>query len=428
MARVLPFQAVRYDPSLTGDAGKVISPPYDQISEKMQDELYARDPHNFVRLIFGKILDSDNEKENRYTRAARDLGEWTKAGVLKKDSEPAFYAYEQKFDLHGSEHTRRGFVALMGLEPLGTGVLPHEKTFPKAKADRLSLIRACKANFEHVFFLYDDPKNEAEAFLAGAMQGAPLVSCKDDAGTRHAIWKVPAKDSAGRVSAFFDGKPLLIADGHHRYETSLTYQKEMRDVYCSSTVDEAPFNFRLGTFVSLQDKGLVILPTHRVIGKLAPEQLASLPQKLGERFELEEVASLEALLSRMKEKQHAFGLGTKEKLYLLTLKSGFDPAREFAGVPAVLSSLDVFLLHRLILERLLTLPPDRLDEVVQYVRWPEDAYGRVRSGECSAVFFLKPVKAADVKDVAQAGEKMPHKSTDFYPKLWSGLLFYKMEF
>jgi uncharacterized protein (DUF1015 family) len=424
--QIIPFQAFRYDEKKVGDLGQVISPPYDQISPEMQEALYKRHPYNFVRLIFGKIFPSDNEQENRYTRAVHFFEKWCRDGVLKQEKEESFYVYEQTFYVPGKgEFTRRGFVGLIRLAPLGKGVLPHEKTFPKPKEDRLNLLRACKANFEHVFFLYDDPKQKIEVLLAGSAQGEPFLFCKDEAGTTHRLWKIlPATGVA--LSEFFQDKELLIADGHHRYETSLAYEKEMEQKY--GNMPNAPFHFRLGTFVSLQNPGLVILPTYRVIRNLSSEALFALQKELPNYFRIEPLESLDLLLKKMEGKKHVFGMATDGTFQLLALKEGFDFDAEFPMVPSVLRKLDVFVLHALILERLLHLPQDKLDEVISYVRWSHDAYDLLKKGEKRVAFFLNPVKPEDVKEVAQAGEKMPHKSTDFYPKLWSGLLFYKMHF
>ncbi len=428
MVELLPFPAVHYNFE-SADLGRAIAPPYDQISPEMQDELYRRSSHSFVQLIFGKILDNDTEGSNRYTRAADSLTAWLKDRILVKEDEPAFFLYEQNFSLKDSTtFTRLGLVGIMRLEPLGAGVLPHEQTFAKPKEDRLNLMKATKANFEHVFFLYDDPQHFIRQMASSYRLKQPILTCRDDQGTTHSIWMVRESEALKNVAWFFKEKRLLIADGHHRYETSLTYQDEMKKIWCDSTSDDAPFNYRLGTFVSLQDPGLVILPTHRVLRPLTPEQGAALEKELPGYFTMADYPNLDSLHTELKSKKHAFGWITENRYRLLILKDSFDLRKEFHETPAVLRELDVFVLQQLIFDRILNLPHDKLDQIISFVRWPEDVMKLIQSGSHQMAFLLNPAKPADVKAVAEAGEKMPHKSTDFYPKLWSGLLFYKMEF
>ncbi len=427
MVSLLPFQGFHYNAEKVKDFGLVIAPPYDQISEDMQNHLYEQSPYNFIRLIFGKVFPEDNEAENRYTRAEKSLTQWRQDGVLVQDKEPAFYLYEQKFQLYDQWLTRTGLVGLMRLEPLGKGVFPHEKTFPKPKEDRLKLMKTCKSNFEHVFFLYDDPDRSFDKIL-NPSRAVLLFSCKDAAGTTHTISKILEPEVLRSISSFFKDKNLLIADGHHRYETSLAYQQELRSIFCSSTVDEAPFNFRLGTFVSLQNKGLKILPTHRVLKNLSESQIQLLEQGLNHYFDLNTAPDLSSMLERMGRKNHSFGVTLGGKFLAAVLKPSVDIEKEFPEVPAVLRELDVFLLHHLIFQRLLQIPAEKSDEWIEYIRWPEEVLQRVKNNSHRAAFFLNPVKPEQVRKVAESGEKMPHKSTDFYPKLWSGLVFYKMDF
>lgn len=426
MSEVFPFEGIHYNPKL--NLSRLISPPYDQISPKLQEDLYHKDPYNFVRLIFGKILSEDSERSNRYTRAAEDLEAWLKQEILVKKNQPCFYAYEQNFSLKdGISLTRLGLVGLMRLEPFGGGVLPHEKTFSKPKEDRLNLMKACKANFEHVFLLYDDPNYLMRQILAPYRCKVPFLSCRDSFGTSHALWVIPDSPVIAKIQSFFKNKQLLIADGHHRYETSLAYQKEMSEIWCGSESEEAPFNFRLATFVGLQDPGLVILPTHRVLRNLPQEKSAGLENALLTYFEFESAGDLTALQEKAGQKKYSFGWATANKLGVFTLKPSFDPGTQFAGSLSSLRELDVFILQKLVFEKILNLPENQLDQFISYLRWADDALKLVRTGSHQAAFFLNPVKPEQVKVVAQSGETMPHKSTDFYPKLWSGLVFYKME-
>jgi uncharacterized protein (DUF1015 family) len=427
MVSLIPFQGYHYNTKEIKDMGKVIAPPYDQISLQMQDDFCASSPYNFVRLIFGKVFSDDTEKENRYTRADQMMRKWIQEGVLVQDKEPSFYLYRQRFKLYGQWFERAGLVGLMRLEPFGKGVFPHEKTFPKPKEDRFKLMKTCRTNFEHVFFLYDDPDRYLEKFLEKCA-GEPLFLCTDPSDTSHSIFKLSKTEVLNQVVDFFKDKNLLIADGHHRYETSLLYQQEMRSVFCSSSDDSAPFNFRLGTFVSLQNKGLKILPTHRVLKNLNEIQRRLLKERLPDYFDMRKVDSLQEALEGIERQSFSFGLADKDDFFVLNLKTSVDLKKEFPEIPPVLVELDVFVLHSLIFNRILQIQPEKSDEWINYIRWPQDVLKEIKEDPHKLAFFLNPVKPNQVRKVAESGEKMPHKSTDFYPKLWSGLVFYKMEF
>jgi uncharacterized protein (DUF1015 family) len=288
-------------------------------------------------------------------------------------------------------------------------------------------MKACKTDFEQIFFLYDDPQHAMRQLAANIRLSRPFMTCRDDLGTTHTLWQISDSETIAKIQSFFRDKTLLIADGHHRYETSLAYQHEMKEIWCSSTSDEAPFNFRLGTFVSLQDPGLVILPTHRVLRALTDAKLGALEKLLPRYFDVEKVNDLENLSSKLHKSSHAFGWVRKNDMALLTLKPEFDVDKEFSDVAAPLRKLDVMLLQRLIFDRILELPHDQLDQFVSYARWPEDAVGLVQSESHQMAFLLNAIKPEEMKAVSETGETMPHKSTDFYPKLWSGLVFYKMD-
>lgn len=409
MAEIVPFKALHYDIDKTV-LNEVIAPPYDQISDDMQREFYRRNPYNFVRLTYGKIEPGDTPLDNRYTRASAFLKQWMNEGILVQEQTPSLFVVEQTFFLHEKKLTRTGVVGFVRLEPLGTGILPHEQTFPKPKEDRLKLMRACRTDFEQVFFLVDDSENRLEAMLKQVQRIDPALQATDEFGTQHLIRRIP-KNLTPSIQVFFQKKQLLIADGHHRYETSLEYDAE------SGT------HFRLATTVRLQDPGLVILPTQRLLKSLSAEEAQALKQKLPEYFTQKEVVSLDEILRQMNDEKHGFGWVENKHFRLLSLKDSFNISKKFPTTPKALRELDVFLLHQLIFDRILKLPHETLDERIQYIRWPKDVMHVLESNSESNAFFLNPVKPADVNAVAQAGLKMPHKSTDFYPKLWSGLLF-----
>ncbi|HIE05214.1 MAG TPA: DUF1015 domain-containing protein [bacterium (Candidatus Stahlbacteria)] len=416
MPEIRPFLAVRFDPAKVGDLSKVVTQPYDKIDPKLQEEYYARSPYNFVRLILGKIEATDDDQNNRYTRARETYKQWLEQGVLIRDEKPAIYPYHQEFSIGKETYLRRGFITILKVEEFGGKILPHERTLSKPKEDRFKLFMTTRKNFETVFMLYTDPEKKVLSAL-DPKGSAPLFDVKDDYGYSHRLWKVTDPDTISTVQEVFKGSTLLIADGHHRYETSLTLSKEIGG--------DGPHNYRMVTFVNLEDSGLVILPTHRLICNLERFDTGLILRELEKYFEVTEIERTE--IAGHPGAKHQFIMITKDKACRLKLK---DPQVLDSIIPdrAIgYRRLDVTILHTLIIERILKIPPEKIEDHVRYAREIEKAEAAVDSGEFQIAFLLAPTSANEVKDVALAGERMPQKSTDFYPKMISGLLIYDLE-
>jgi uncharacterized protein (DUF1015 family) len=395
MAIVKPFRALRYDPARIGDLGAVVAPPYDVISTAQQDALYARSPWNVVRLILPR-------EPERAEAAAATLRAWMAAGVLAVDAEPALYFYSQEFSLNdGSRRHRDGLLCRLGLEEFSTGVVrPHERTFPGPKQDQLALLRATGAYLSPIFGLYARP-GERLRDLAG-IAGAPLVEVAEDHGEVHRLWRVTDPAAVARVTAALAPETIFIADGHHRYETGLAYRRERGATGPDSIL----------AFVSnVEEEGLVVLPTHRLLR--APLRLdpAVFEARLREAF------AVEPLPAGSARPDGAIDVVLADRRFRLRPR---EAARaRVADLPASVRTLDVAVLHGAILGPILDVEPGQLE----FTHDDEEAFESVATGRSTAAFLLNPPSVAAVRAVCLAGELMPEKSTYFYPKLASGLVF-----
>jgi uncharacterized protein (DUF1015 family) len=435
MAEIVPFRGIHYAPALP--LADCIAPPYDVLSPQQQAALYVRHPHNIVRLILNREEPDDNETANRYTRAASFLNEWRANGVLVQDDEPGLYEYVQRFEhpLDPSQIVERHalFVALK-LEPYSNGVvLPHEETHPKAKVDRLNLMRATHANPEPIYGLYEDPNGTvANSLSAARQQAAPLLSAALPGKTapdseQHLLYRHTAPCLIGDLQDYFAPRRIWIADGHHRYETALNYQAE-----CQSA-GGTPTDYLFIGLSAFEDPGLVVLPTHRMVKNLPSARLEDLPLQL-ERFFQVQIVSLETARAWIKQEvpgEKRFVLLLAEKAYALTLRdlAVMDSAQDTAAHCEAWRHLDVTILQTLVLDRSLGISWQSLAHTpdVAYTRDEEEAVQRVQSGEFQLSCLLQNPTVTQVRDVAAAGDKMPQKSTFFYPKLWSGLLLRSLE-
>ncbi|MDO9079622.1 MAG: DUF1015 domain-containing protein [Desulfuromonadales bacterium] len=437
MAKIVPFRALRYQPEKVGDLAAVLAPPYDVISLQQQDDLYQRNPFNLIRLILGKTLATDSDTDNCYSRAAADFNAWQKQGVLVRDSEPCLYLYDQTYSTEdGSTVTRKGFIALTRLEDFTSSVVkPHEKTLTRLKTDRLLLTRACQANFSPIFSLYADPSFALETLGQQFKKISPAVAVTDDEGVCHCLWPVDDSSFVNRIKDLLENKPLFIANGHHRYEAALNYRDEMRGVHPDFTGKE-PFNYVLMYFANSEDRGISLLPTHRVIHSLRNFSLDPFVRKLTDDFLVSEetinpadntvLAALRQRLAIAGQNHRTLGLYLGNGRFLfLTLKDEkrmnrlFDPR-----TPTALRTLDVSILHRLILEQYLGIT-EPMQEAQNHLRYCKDfiePFAEIDRGEGQLAFLLNPPRMSELRDVANAGEKLPEKSTNFYPRLLSGLV------
>lgn len=457
MAVIVPFRGVRYDPGRIADLGQVVAPPYDVISPNYQDELYRRNPYNVVRLILNKETPDDGRDDNRYTRAANFYHAWLEGGVLVRARVPHFYLLQEEFDfptfqavdlsashlkMGGSRSrrkVRRGFLGLIRLEEFPAGVvLPHERTQTKPKADRLALMEACRANFSPIFSLYSDEEGGMVPIYDRIFSspGGPVFDITGDDGVRHALWMVRDEEILRQVTEIMRPKKIFIADGHHRYETALAYREKQRARFPKGTGRE-PYHFTMMYFTAMEDEGVSILATHRVITGLEGFQVSSFLEKLRANFSIEsfsfdagnEKTVRERFLLELSwrcEKLHAFGMLLREnnQYFLLTLKNNRAMDEAVPELSPALKVLDVNVLHLLIFQELLKIGPQELaaQKNILYFQDPQEAIGEVQSGRGLMTFLLNPTKVYQVRDVAIAGETMPAKSTFFYPKLLSGVV------
>ncbi len=428
MAEIIPFVGLRYNKSKIANLASVMTPPYDIIDEKSQARYYAESPVNIIRLELGLVFPDDNEKNNRYTRAKKYLDRWLEDETLLPEAKPAMYVYQQEFPGARGTVTRSGFICGLKLQDYTEGsVLPHEETLSKPKADRLQLMQATQCNFSSIFGLYSDPEKLVDNALRQAIEGRePDLDIIDEAGESHRLWVVTDDNTLQTVSTNLRDQQIFIADGHHRYETALEYSKQMRES------GHQGYDYVMATLVNLYDEGLVILPTHRVVRNVHHLDLEVFKSALAEVFTVQEFDSSEGLsgfmdeLARRGRKKHVFGLYTQEKsLYFLTIKN-MNQAK--SRMPKEMSDswkkLDVALLDHLVLSQMLGIKEDdrRSQNNINYTRDGEWATARVDDGSHQLAFLLNPTKVQEVVAVAMAGDKMPQKSTYFYPKLLTGMV------
>lgn len=431
MASIAPFRSWRYDTARV-PIDQVITQPYDKITPEMQELYYASHPNNLVRIVLGKRMPGDNEQENVYSRAAASFRDWKESGVLRQDPQPGLYRYAQSFTVPGSSARaeRRGFIALGRLEDYSAGVIfRHEMTHSKPKADRLDLLRATRTHFEQIFMLYPGA-GEIEQLLD--VPSAPDIEVTDEYGVVHRVWRITHPSTIASVQTHIREQKLIIADGHHRYETGLNYRNEQRAAANPSA--HAPYDSMMMTFFNMDSPSLVVLPTHRVAYGIPSFSSAQLQAGARQFFSVEEVdaaingARAAAILREAGQAGTALLAITADQALLMHTPKAIGSNR-FAGLSLRQQSLDVVQLHKCLLEGVLRISEEAIRNLqnVAYYRDADEALAQVRSGQAQAAFLMNPVRMQQIRDIAFAGEVLPQKSTDFYPKLLSGLTIYAME-
>lgn len=441
MANLIPFRGVLYDPKAVKEVAHVVAPPYDIIDATYQKALYARHPNNVIRLELGMDEPGDSPTKNRYTRAAGLLKEWLQAGTLRRDTQPSLYLYTIEYrppsaDATAPTRTLKGFFSTVELEEFGTGrIFPHENTRSAAKADRLNLLQACHANFSAIFSLYSDPENRVMQLLEKSVDlNTPRLDFQDDTGLRQRLWSISDPEVLMAVSDLMKPKPLFIADGHHRYETSLRYRQLKREGYAGSkrSTGLAAYDSVLMLFAALEDPGLTVLPTHRVLTHALPG-LAAMKGLLGDAFEIHDIPFqpsekearsrfLQSLRSQGQSRT-VFGVAIRDAnaYLLLSLRAGHRP-------PATASErdkLDVSILQQEVISKLCPTPVEQ--EAIVYTKDDHEALDLVQQGTATGALLLNATKVSEVREVAASGGRMPHKSTYFFPKPLTGLVLNVME-
>jgi len=430
MAQVFPFRGMHFDQRRIDSLTNVVAPPYDRVPDDVQSALYARHPYNIVRITKGRAELGDDAWNNVYTRAARTLGAWLEDGTLVRDKEPSLYVYHQEYTFGGERLTRKGFMALAQLEP--EGVHAHERTLKGPKEDRLKLMRATEANLEHVFMLYRDSKRRADRVIDAAVVGAPPTMVAEDADRNvHRVWQITEPGVIRRVQDALADKELYIADGHHRFETSGNYLRECREESWTPAAPES-FDKRLMTLFNVAEPGMSIRPIHRLVHGVAGFDAEVFLAKAAELFAVTQFPTFAAMeeATRAGKDRHTFGFAARGVQATLGFRDERVMDRLIAGSwSADYRRLDVSILHAAILEPLLGIDAQALEEErnITYSVTLEKGRKGIESGTEQIFFLLNPTGADEVVRVADHGEKMPQKSTDFYPKLLTGLVAMKME-
>ena len=434
---IKPFRAFRFDESVVGDVGKCIAPPYDIISREQQEQLYKKSEHNIARITRGKTSPDDNDTNNQYTRAAEYLRSWKEKGILKQDSTEAIYGYVQDFRESGRYFQRFSFIALGRLEEFGKTVMPHEQIMNKPIIDRLNLKKATGTRFGLVFMLYDDDRNVADKIIENAARGKPLVDFVDEQLVRHRLFAITAQDQIEAITEMMRDKSCIIADGHHRYTTGLTLAKEHPSMATK---------YQMFSFSNTRHEGVIVLATHRVLNHLETLDVEKLVSDLRQRFDLAKYRfdspqgktdarqkMTEHMKAEHKHNRNAFGIYAGDSaFYVAVLK---DRTAMDSAVPhksAAWRSLDVAVLHTLVLDKLLGIDQSKLaaGRHVEYVKDTceavDDLITEVDEGIKQIAFFMNPPKIEQIRSVAEHGERMPQKSTYFYPKVFTGLTIQKL--
>jgi uncharacterized protein (DUF1015 family) len=460
MARIYPFRAFRYDPSRV-KMEDVVTQPYDKITPAMQQRYYEASPYNLIRVILGKHEPNDDEQENVYTRAAETLRTWRHDHILREEAEPALYGYSQTYTVPNTDEVRerRGFIALGHLYDYADKVVyRHEQTFPKHKSDRMALFKATRAYCEQIYMLYSDPAFTAERLIFGAKgpngfdDNPADLSITDEYGVVHRVWKLTDPGLINLIVTAMADKKLIIADGHHRYETSVAYAKErsaqlklpfnqpipgdedsspsvIADGDTRSPHHTPPFPeaAMMMTFVNMDAPGITILPTHRVVHGLENFNTEAFLTRAEEFFTILPLIepNLEQLVAA---DDVAFIAVTQDGTHLLTAKPAAIK-QALSDIPPRQAQLDVVQLHSIVLERLLGLSQETITKLgnVRYIREADEAVGLVKSGEADIAFLIRPITLDQLRDISLSGNVMPQKSTDFYPKLLSGLAIYALD-
>lgn len=435
MAKIIPFHGLCYNVTGSSRLAKVLAPPYDVISPSQKKQLMAADAYNVIRLIIGNPSHETHTASN-YRSAQKFFSSWRRKSILKRDADPSIYVYQQSFAIHGKAYRRTGFIALSRLTPFGNkkgGILAHEHTLSGPKADRLKLMKACHANFSCIFSLYPD-KGGVGKVLKKITSGKPGISVDFPKGIQNRVWKVSEPKLISKIQRRIKNATLFIADGHHRYETALAYQA-FRSKGTKGRQGIKPYDYVQMMFVAMEDPGLVILPTHRML----PARLISSPNLLLSRLSsLGEILAYKGNLGGLAPWKWMEKLGKREptlgisfdgkKLYALQFSKKVVQSPFLLGFSDAQKKLDVTLLHRLILEPFFGITKEKVEHEIVFTSKAEEAVERLRKKEFAAAFFLNPTRIDQLRDVALKQERMPQKSTFFYPKLVTGLVFNDLNF
>jgi uncharacterized protein (DUF1015 family) len=420
MPDIRPFRGLRYNTAKAGDLSTLVAPPYDIIYDEWRERLYERNPYNIIRLIKTKDEPGDNQTTTRYTRARDYIESWMNKGILALEEKPAVYVRSETYLDEGVERTRYGFVSLLRLEEFGNGVYPHERTLSAPKVDRMNLVKATRTNLSQVFGIYRDPKGDVRSVIMDVVKSEPEASIVDDQNITRRLWIVTDKAVITRLQSLMREKDIIIADGHHRYETALAYralrepERQKRD---------EPFDFVSMYFSDADDPGMAIFPTHRKVGELPGFDPLVFIRKLGDEFNIVEhdditIPGLLADIREDAERLNVFGIFTGGKSYSATYRSDASP-----------KALDVDVLHDIIIERHLGITKEDIQQgqFLHFSKSPEHTCEDVAAGKSQIAFLMNAVTPDELFRVVLQGRRLPQKSTYFYPKTLSGMVMYRID-
>ncbi len=440
MVTVLPFKGIRYNTKKIKDISSVITPPYDIISEEERERYYQAHPNNIIRLILGKDFPDDNQSVNKYTRAAGYFDTWRKENILIQDTEPAIYVYAQEFTLFDKKYVRTGFISLVKLEDFETGqIYPHEQTLAKPKEDRLKLMQSCNANFSQVFAFFEDENSKISNLLHKVYKGVsgtsitPEVDFTDGFGVKNLLWVIKDNKIIEDISSLMKNRALFIADGHHRYETALFYRDLIRsNEGLRNSNDTTPSDYVMMMCVSMEDPGLQILPTHRLVRNIKNLNPEKIKKSLNEVFDISYLGndcSVETLMQKLSENAHKHNLAMyigegEERFHILTLRDERLLEQILTDEYTEWKTIDTGILHGFVFDRILGIQAKNISksESVKYIQGVREAIASVNGGKYQLAFFLNPTRINQIRDIAIKRHKMPPKATYFYPKLMTGMV------
>ncbi|MCD6307646.1 MAG: DUF1015 domain-containing protein [Candidatus Latescibacteria bacterium] len=419
MPTVRPFRGLRYVPETAGDIAEIVAPPYDIIYDEWRERLYDRNPYNIIRLI--KTRDeSDDSADTKYSRAASYIDDWMDRGVLRLDDEPVLYVCADTYTVNGSERTRYGFIGLLRVEDFGDNVHPHERTLSAPKVDRLKLIRATKTNLSQIFSVFRDPENIIQPLLLRVSESEPAIHFTDEQGVTRRLWTLSDPDIIAAIVEFMKNRDIIIADGHHRYETAIAYRNEMEP---QRHRNDEPFDYVSMYFSNADDPGMTILPTHRKVSGVSSYNQGTFFSELDKLFYVRYGgdADLEKLIGEIAVDSD------RNNSFVIYTCNGFGTAR--LRNPDSPKELDVNILHSIIIEQLLGITREAIasGEHVHFCKSPDHAIEDVANNKDQISFIMNALTTDELFRTVLKGERMPQKSTYFYPKTMSGLVMYRIE-
>jgi uncharacterized protein (DUF1015 family) len=440
MPKIQAFRGIRYNLAKVGSLSSVVAPPYDVVDQQLQEHLYGLSPYNFIRLELTRQESGSSDPDAIYQQAAGVYRDWVAQNVLQREPDPAIYVYHQIFEYSGREYTRRGFMSRVRLVRFGEGnIYPHEQTHAKAKDDRLKLTRACQANLSQIFGLYPDQENSIQNLLESHVMTRPALEAVDHLGVKHRLWPVTDQSLIAQVASLVESKPMFVADGHHRYETACNYRDELAASMGGSLPAEHPAQYVLSMLMSMDDPGLIVLPTHRLLHGISPMSSQELVERLSGTFDCEAAGqgpeAAKELWSQIEQLQDqgAFGLYTAQDSRWTLVTANQATHSKMQTLASTHSeqwrSLGVSMLHGLIIDELLGLRGHPKPTYVHLVDEVVDGlHGRLEGAlDYQLAALVMPASVEDVRRISLNGERMPAKSTYFYPKLLSGLVVHPLD-